>query len=228
MRLIGAGTRDDVEYQVTDRWLTAPNVITVARFCLVPLFVWLTSTDRYFGAFIILAVLFSTDWTDGYVARRFNQISSVGKWLDPLADRVSIVVVAVTVVLSGLAPWWLVITLIGPDVVLFVLNAVLFLGSPELRVTSLGKVRTVLIMCGIPLLLLAQAPEMNPDLWQTVAYIFLVPGCAGHLGAAVDYAVRSVLKYRRLRAAGIKPRVRQQWSNKHRDSGNETAGEVTS
>ncbi|MGO1182690.1 MAG: CDP-alcohol phosphatidyltransferase family protein [Micrococcaceae bacterium] len=219
MKLIGAGTRSDIEYQVSDRWLTAPNIITLVRFCLVPLFVWQAFTGQYLGAFITLAVLFSTDWVDGYVARRFNQISTVGKWLDPLADRISIVVVAVTVVITGVAPGWLVASLLIPDLLLFVLNAVLFLGSPELEVTALGKIRTALIMAGIPFLLLAQVAEMDSTFWHVVAYALLVPGCLGHWGAAVDYTIRSLRKHRQLRAVGINPRQRQSWAFKHQQGG---------
>ncbi|MCP6768684.1 CDP-alcohol phosphatidyltransferase family protein, partial [Klebsiella pneumoniae] len=87
MRLIGAGTRADIDYVVTDRFWTVPNVITLVRFCLVPFFVWLVFTQQYLAAFIVLAVLSCTDWVDGYIARRFNQISTVGQWLDPMADR---------------------------------------------------------------------------------------------------------------------------------------------
>ncbi|WBL18743.1 MULTISPECIES: CDP-alcohol phosphatidyltransferase family protein [Citricoccus] len=215
MKLIGAGTRTDIDYRVSDRWLTAPNIITLVRFCLVPLFVWQTFTGQYLGAFITLAVLFSTDWVDGYVARRFNQISTVGKWLDPLADRISIVVVAITVVITGVAPSWLVLTLLIPDLLLFVLNAVLFLGSPELEVTALGKIRTAMLMAGIPFLLLAQVADMDSTFWHVVAYVFLIPGCLGHWGAAIDYTLRSLRKHRELRAAGINPRERQAWTFKH-------------
>lgn len=215
MKLIGAGTRADIDYRVSDRWLTAPNIITLVRFCLVPLFVWQSFTGQHLGAFITLAVLFSTDWVDGFVARRFNQISTVGKWLDPLADRISIVVVAITVVITGVAPGWLVATLLIPDLLLFVLNAVLFLGSPELEVTVLGKIRTALIMAGIPFLLLAQVAEMDSTFWHVVAYAFLIPGCLGHWGAAIDYTFRSLRKHRELRSAGINPRDRQTWAFKH-------------
>lgn len=228
MKLIGAGTRTDIDYRVSDRWLTAPNIITLARFCLVPLFVWQTFTGQYLGAFITLAVLFSTDWVDGYIARRFNQISTVGKWLDPLADRISIVVVAITVVITGVAPSWLVLTLLIPDLLLFVLNAVLFLGSPELEVTALGKIRTALIMAGIPFLLLAQVADMDSTFWHVVAYVFLIPGCLGHWGAAVDYTIRSLRKHRELRDAGINPRERQDWAFRHQQGGpeNSTAAET--
>jgi cardiolipin synthase (CMP-forming) len=212
MRLIGAGHRDDVEYEVTDRLWTLPNVITILRFCLVPLFVWLVASERYLAAFIVLALLSSTDWVDGYIARRFNQISTVGQWLDPVADRLSLVVVAVTLVATGIAPWWLVVALIVPDVVLGLTALALFRGSPELEVTVLGKVRTALLLVGTPVLLLAQVPGLAEGPLTVLAAVLLVLGCVGHVGAAAGYLVGCVLKYRRLRAEGLDPRDRARWA----------------
>lgn len=118
MRLIDVGLREGHEYRVRDTWLTVPNVITLVRLALVPVFVWLTVTDQCLAAFLTLAFLSSTDWVDGYIARRFDMISTVGRWLDPVADRLSLVTVALTFVLTGIAPAWLVLSILIPDVVL--------------------------------------------------------------------------------------------------------------
>src|SRR5699024_4960582 len=75
---------------VGNDWLTIPNLVTLIRFLLVPVFVWLMFRDDYGNALIILVVLFSTDWIDGFLARKLKQGSTVGKWLDPLADRLSL------------------------------------------------------------------------------------------------------------------------------------------
>jgi cardiolipin synthase (CMP-forming) len=212
MRLIGAGTRDDIEYVVTDRFWTVPNVITVLRFCLVPVFVRLVFTEQHAAAFIVLAVLSSTDWVDGYIARRFNQISTVGQWLDPVADRLSLAVVAITLVAAGIAPLWLVLCLIVPDLVLAVAAVALFRGSPELEVTVLGKIRTALLLVGTPLLLLAQVPGLAEGPLEMVANILLFLGCAGHIWAAGDYLVGCVRKHRSLTARGVDPHDRAGWS----------------
>lgn len=212
MRLIGAGHRDDIDYEVTDRFWTAPNVITVLRFCLVPVFVWLVVSERYLAAFIVLAVLSSTDWVDGYVARRFNQVSTVGQWLDPVADRLSLVVVALTLMATGIAPWWLVVALVVPDIVLAITAVALFRGSPELEVTVIGKVRTALLLLGTPVLLLAQVPGLDEGPLTAIAYALLILGCAGHVWAAADYLVGCVRKYRRLREEGLDPRDRARWA----------------
>lgn len=212
MRLMGAGTREDIEYVVTDRFWTVPNIITLVRFCLVPVFVALVAGEENLEAFIVLAVLSSTDWVDGYIARRFNQISTTGQWLDPLADRISLIVVAVTLVVTGIAPWWLAVGIIVPDLILAGTALALFGGSPELQVSVLGKVRTAFLLVGAPALLLAEVPGWDRDLITVIASVLLAVGCIGHLGATIDYLRQCLLKHRTMRAAGLDPRDRQSWS----------------
>lgn len=199
MRLIGMGTRDDIEYVERDTFWTVPNLITLARFLLVPVFVVLVATRHYLWAFAALAVLFSTDWVDGYVARRFNQISAVGKWLDPLADRLALIVVSATFVVSGIAPAWFVWAILVPDLVLFVNAAVLFRGSPELPVSVLGKVRTAFLMLAAPLLLLAQARTSWAPVLDVIAVVMLAIGSALHVVASVHYLLAAWAKKRTLR-----------------------------
>lgn len=80
---VGAGRRDDIDYVVTDQFWTVPNILTLLRFGLVPVLAWCWWPRTAATAFIVLMVLSSTDWVDGYIARRFNQISTTGQWLDP-------------------------------------------------------------------------------------------------------------------------------------------------
>jgi len=157
MRFIGAGTRRGFNYRVRRTFWTVPNIITVARFLLVPVFVGYLDEGRYGAATIVLAILGCTDWVDGYVARRFDQISTVGRWLDPLADRLALIIIAVAFVVEGLAPLWLLLCIVIPDGILLVYSLVLFRGSPDLPVTNVGKIRTALLLIGTPLLLLARA-----------------------------------------------------------------------
>lgn len=206
------GLRQDVDYVVTDRFWTVPNLITLIRFCLVPVFVWLTFAGQYLAAFIVLAVLGSTDWVDGYVARRFNQISRVGQWLDPVADRLSLIVVAVTLFLTEIAPWWLAVALLVPDLILAITALILFNGSPELEVSAVGKIRTAFLLAGTPALLLAQVPGLAKDTLTVIAYCLLIPGVLGHLWATASYLVGCAGKHRELKARGIDPRNRAAWA----------------
>ncbi|MCY0904637.1 CDP-alcohol phosphatidyltransferase family protein [Arthrobacter sp. H14-L1] len=198
MRLIGAGTRRGAALTDHEVVFTVPNVLTVLRFLGVPLFMWLVLAREQYGyGVLVLAIMAGTDWVDGYVARRFDQMSRLGRVLDPIADRLALTAVAVTLVIAGIAPWWLLAALVIPDAILLALCIVFFRWHPDLPVSILGKVRMAALLLGTPLLLLAKAVGSEPNALQVVAWIILVIGLAGHLIAAVSYYRAIVEKHRR-------------------------------
>lgn len=213
--MIGAGTRQGFEYTVRQAFWTVPNIVTVLRFLLVPVFVHFVSQHEYMTAFWVLAALAATDWIDGFIARFFNQMSTVGRWLDPLADRVAMVIVALTLVYFEIAPEWLIWAILIPDLVLFANSALLFLGTPHIPVSGMGKVRTAFLMISLPMLLLAQLPEFSDylgGLFPLVADSLLVAGAVMHVIASIDYFIQAWAKFRRLRKAGTNPWNRSTWA----------------
>lgn len=215
MRLIGAGTREGFEYTVRTTFWTVPNVITVLRFLLVPVFVWFVSEAEYMHAFWVLVALGATDWIDGFVARFFNQLSTVGRWLDPLADRLAMVIVTLSLVYFQVLPGWLFWVIFVPDLVLFLNAALLFVGTPHLPVSAMGKVRTAGLMVALPLMLLAQTERFAAHLdglFSIVAESLLIAACVMHVIASVDYFVQAHAKFRRLRRHGINPWDRKSWA----------------
>ncbi|GAA1364511.1 CDP-alcohol phosphatidyltransferase family protein [Arthrobacter rhombi] len=202
MKLIGAGGRDDIDYRVLTTFWTVPNLITVLRFGLVPVFVWLVVSDHYAWATLVLVVLGATDWIDGYAARRLNQISTVGQWLDPVADRLALTVVAIVFVADGIAPAWLVYSIVIPDIVLIINAWVLFRGNPNLAVSNLGKIRTALLLVGTPLLLLSQVEAAESAVLEGLAIVMLAIACLLHIVAAVFYFRLARRKARTLESGG--------------------------
>lgn len=202
MKIIGAGGRDDIDYRVLTTFWTVPNLITVLRFGLVPVFVWLVVSDHYAWATLVLVVLGATDWIDGYAARRLNQISTVGKWLDPVADRLALIVVAIVFVADGIAPAWLVYSIVIPDVVLIINAWVLFRGNPNLAVSNLGKIRTALLLVATPLLLLSQVEAAESAVLEGLAIVMLAIACLLHIVAAVFYFRLARRKARTLESGG--------------------------
>jgi len=90
-----------VQASVFDRVWTVPNLISLVRLACAPLFVWLLfGADAFWAAAILLGVLGASDWVDGWIARRYDQGSELGKILDPAADRVLLVAVAIVVLLD--------------------------------------------------------------------------------------------------------------------------------
>jgi len=140
----------------TDRILTIPNILSFLRLLGVPLFLWLVLVPQADGwAFAVLAVSAVTDWLDGTIARATGQISRLGQLLDPLADRLYIATTLLALAIRAIIPWWLVIVLLGRDLVLAVVLALLKRrGITGLPVHFLGKAATFCLLFGLPLLLL--------------------------------------------------------------------------
>ncbi len=201
IRLIGAGGKPGQPAAVLTTFWTAPNIITVLRFCGVPLFVYFIVQKDYAAAVITLVLLGSTDWVDGYIARRFSQVSTVGKWLDPVADRTALIVVAVTFVVDGIAPAWLVWTIVIPDAILIANLLILFRGPRHFPVSNIGKIRTALLLLGSPLLLLQRVEGFDQPWLLITANTLLILGCLGHIVAFYGYFTAAHALYRRERSA---------------------------
>lgn len=212
MRIIGVGTRDGVVPTLHETFWTVPNVITAVRFALVPVFVWFVAVGQEWTAFWLLVILGSTDWIDGYIARRFDQSSVVGQWLDPLADRLSLIIVTLSLVIFSDAPMWVLVVIVTADLILFLYSSFVFAGSPELPVSVVGKLRTAALLIAAPLVLLGRTPQLQDTAVTAVGVVLLSIGCLMHVGAAVDYLVTAHAKAKRLRGEGIAPRDRPRWS----------------
>ena len=99
-----------------DRILTIPNVITVVRLCLLPVFVWLLfGRDNRAAAAWLLAGIGTTDFFDGYIARHFNQVSELGKVLDPVADRLLFFVGIGAILIDGSIPIWFAVAVLARE-----------------------------------------------------------------------------------------------------------------
>lgn len=205
MRLINAGAPVHGRAPVVDRFWTIPNVITLVRFLLVPVFFALMVGQRFGWALVVLAVLGSTDWVDGYVARRLGQVSRIGMILDPLADRLALIIVAIAFVASGLAPLWLILAILVPDAVLIVVSLALFRNHPDLPVSLMGKLRTAILLVGAPLLLLGRLELFRDTPVTTVALVLLGVGCICHVAASAGYLWSMVRKFQSRRIVNRAP-----------------------
>jgi cardiolipin synthase len=98
---------------LSSRVWTVPNVISMLRLALVPVFAWLILTEQDVAAVVVLIVAGASDWFDGVIARRFDQMSRLGQLLDPAADRLYILVTLIGLGSRGFVPWWLVAVIVG-------------------------------------------------------------------------------------------------------------------
>lgn len=151
------------------RVATVPNAITVVRLLCLPLYcVLLFGHHAQVAAAALLAVLGITDFADGYIARHFNQVSELGKILDPVADRLLVGTAVLSTAIYGAVPWWFATLTLLREVLISV--AVVLLasaGASRIDVLWIGKAGTLCLMVAYPLFLLADGPAT----WQVVVAV---------------------------------------------------------
>ena len=189
MRLFDAGARGDDPGIVHDRILTVANAITMLRLAGLPLFVWLMTGPAAYGmAFAVLVAIGTTDWVDGYVARRFDQVTRLGRVLDPLIDRLLLATAAVTLVVVGFFPLLLALLLVVRDVVLVVMAVVRYGALPPIPVSRMGKFATACLLIGVPGFLLANMTWQGAALLDRLAWLLTIVGLIAYYAAGVSYA----------------------------------------
>jgi cardiolipin synthase len=173
----------------TSQVWTIPNALSVLRLLGVPLFLWLLLGPHQDGwALLVLAVSGFTDWADGVLARKLNQMSRLGALLDPLADRLYILATLVGLVLRHIIPLWLAIVIVARDVVVgLALPRLRKAGYGPPQVHYLGKAATFCLLYAFPLLLLGTYHGAVADIARPMAWAFTIWGTALYLWSGVVY-----------------------------------------
>lgn len=144
-----------------------PNMLSILRLLLVPVFLILLIHEYFLWALIVLAFASFTDWLDGQIARRFNQETALGKVLDPAADRLFILSTLIGLTLNGNIPAWFALVIVLRDVLILLgIPALRKLGYKALPVHFLGKSGTFALLYALPLMLLV-------DVWPEAQFIVL-------------------------------------------------------
>jgi len=133
-----------------------PNLITLARVALVPAVLILASRDTQASAWaacIVFVVAAATDFVDGYLARRLGLVTVLGKFLDPLADKLIVLSTLIILVGTGRAPAWLTVLLMSRELAITGLRAVASQEGFVIAAGTGGKIKTVLQLIGIAFLL---------------------------------------------------------------------------
>jgi cardiolipin synthase len=186
------------------RILTVPNVISVVRLACVPLFCWLLFDGSRVAAFVLLGVLGATDWVDGWIARRFDQGSELGKILDPTADRLLLLTAAIALMLDGVVPLWVgILVLVREALVGGATLALAAAGAARIDVQWVGKAGTFAMMFALPGFLLVDVldPGTFRDLIEVATWIVTVIGLALSYYAAARYVPLARAALREGRAA---------------------------
>jgi cardiolipin synthase len=185
-----------------DRILTVPNAITLVRLAGVGVFVWLLfEAGQQTAAAILLGVLGATDWVDGFLARRLGQVSTVGKVLDPTADRILVGTAVASILVDGAVPAWLGAATIAREAL--VSAAVLLLaglGAERIDVLWIGKAGTFGLMFAFPAFLLSYGHAGWQEPFHVVAWVAAIPGLVLAWVAAAAYVPAAGGALRRGRA----------------------------
>jgi cardiolipin synthase len=186
-----------------NRVLTIPNVISIIRLLCLPVFVWLLfGRENRAAAAWMLAALGCTDWVDGYIARHWNQVSELGKVLDPVADRLLFFVGVGGILIDGSVPVWFAVAVLVREAVVGISTVVIAaLGARRIDVTWFGKAGTFGLMMAFPLFLASHSTLGWHELAGKLAWLTGIPGITFSYIAWAMYAPMAVTALREGRAA---------------------------
>ncbi len=174
--------------------MNLPNSLTLARIVLVPLLVVVLLTKfngwEPFGiskellAAGIFGIASLTDWADGYLARRRKQVTGLGQWMDPLADKLLVTAALVSLAQMGLAASWMVVVILGREFAVTLLRAVAHARGQALPASPIGKLKMVAQVVAILALILG---SREADVLQQVGTVALWVATIAALISAADY-----------------------------------------
>jgi cardiolipin synthase len=173
------------------RVLTVPNALSVVRLLCAPLFVWLLfgAEDRT-AALVLLAVLGATDWVDGWIARRYDQGSDLGKVLDPTADRILLLTAVLALTIDGAVPTWFGVAVLVREAVISIATlALAAAGARRIDVQWAGKAGTFALMFAFPGFLWVSdlGPGTQRDVIEALTWILGIGGLILSYYAAILY-----------------------------------------
>lgn len=167
---------------------TVPNLLSMSRLALVPVFAWAILSEYDAVAWAVLAVSGATDWLDGWLARKLGQTSRLGQLLDPAADRLYIITTLLGLGYREIVPWWLVVVILARDLVLATTLPVLAgAGYGPLPVHFLGKAATAGLLYAFPLLLWGDGTSWPSVAARVVGWAFALWGTGMYWWAGLLY-----------------------------------------
>ena len=182
--------------------MTIPNMLTIARLCLVPVFVLVFMLEgqpkTLAGLVFVLASL--TDVLDGYIARKYNMTSKTGQLLDPLADKLMQITVVVAMLFANMVPLWFVLVLACKEVLMICGGIFLYTKKTFVKSNIFGKTNTVIVFCAMVILL------MFSDGNETLKNVFLGVAVGTNIAAIVSYSYLYFLQQKKFKSYIGKPK----------------------
>jgi cardiolipin synthase len=156
-----------------EKKLNVPNLLTIARFFLIPLYLYIFLAGHTAMAFLVLVVAGATDVLDGYLARRKKQTTALGSMLDPLADKSMMLTVVLSFLYMGMIQWAEAIAMFIRDGGMIIGSAIFhFRGKKTVPANTMGKLTTVLYYLAIPLIMFEVRYALS-YLWIVIIFSFV-------------------------------------------------------
>lgn len=163
-------------------------MLSFLRLGMVPVFLYLAINGHDAWALLVLVLASVSDWLDGLLARKLNQITRLGQLLDPAADRLYIFATLLALAWREITPWWFVAIVIARDVALAIAGIVLAnIGYGPLPVHHLGKAATLCLFYALPMIMLGQAFPVIAPYSAPVAWAFALWGAFLYWWAGIIY-----------------------------------------
>ncbi|MGC0367796.1 CDP-diacylglycerol--glycerol-3-phosphate 3-phosphatidyltransferase [Microbacterium sp. SLBN-111] len=188
-----------------------PNAITIARILCAPVFLWLLLADAGAGgglrwaAGIVFIVAIATDGVDGYIARRYEIVSDLGKLLDPIADKALTGVAFVGLSILGELPWWVTIIVLVREIGITIYRF-LVVSDHVLAAAWMGKLKTVAQAVALSIALLPLASLSDATAWHAIVWwagtVTMTIAVILTIASGIDYVVSEVRGARAKRARG--------------------------
>ncbi|MFD0714930.1 CDP-alcohol phosphatidyltransferase family protein [Paenibacillus sp. GCM10027626] len=153
--------------------MNLPNMLTMLRFALIPVYIAVFSTGNLIGSFAIVVAAGATDILDGYLARRYGQVTTVGAMLDPLADKTMMITVILSLLIAGYVPWSAGAAIFIRDLGMISGSAFFhFRGMKTVPANWMGKLTTVLYYIAI-MFIFFELPFAQSYLWGVIIFSFV-------------------------------------------------------
>ncbi|UVI29923.1 CDP-alcohol phosphatidyltransferase family protein [Paenibacillus spongiae] len=153
--------------------MNLPNLLTMLRFALIPVYISVFASGQLIGAFVIVVVAGLTDILDGYLARKHGQVTTVGAMLDPLADKTMMITVILSLLITGHIPWSAGAAIFIRDLGMIAGSAFFhFRGKKTVPANWMGKLTTVLYYFAI-MFIFFELPFARTYLWGVIIFSFI-------------------------------------------------------
>ena len=170
-----------------------PNILTIIRFIFIPFIIMAITFDNYIVALVLFILSSASDVLDGYIARKFDAISDIGKLLDPLADKLTQLSVLLTLFIKSIIPIWIVAIYFIKDFVL--VAGASFLYGKQLVVSSkwYGKLSTVLLFLAVVSSLIIKIYDIPFNFATYIYWLAIIFGIFALLGYIEHFYKRGYL-----------------------------------